>query len=340
MNKDYNIRSDLMIETLENLKPKKGIITDVKNIDNMKVTTVKVESEGVELINKKEGKYITIEFEDASDSNMQENIEKLFVKELKDLMTENNVKENDMCLIVGLGNDKSTPDSLGPAVIDNVLVTKHLFEIGDIAEGYREVSAVSPGVMGQTGIETSEIIKGIVKVVNPDFIIVIDSLAAGAITRINKTIQMTDTGIHPGSGVGNSRKEISKEIINVPVIAIGVPTVVDAATIVNDTLNSIDNHFAITTENINNPLFKLAPTNYISKFDENQELSEEKKEKLLGMIGLLDEEARKSLIYEVLSSIEYNLMVTPKDIDFLIEKLSALISNGINKSLHRQITYI
>lgn len=340
MNNNYELRSDLMIEALENIKPEKGVISDIKIIDNVKVTTVKVEKEGVNLINKKEGKYITIEFKDISDSLSKECVEKTFTQELKKLIIDNNIKENEMCLIVGLGNDKSTPDSLGPAVIDNVIVTKHLFDIGSVNDGYREVAAISPGVMGQTGIETSEIILGVVNAIKPDFVIVIDSLAAGSISRINKTIQMTDTGIHPGSGVGNSRKEISKENINIPVIAIGVPTVVDAVTIVNDTLNSIDKHFAITTKNINNPAFKLIPTNYINRFDNNEELDKEEKEKLMGMIGLLDEEQRKKLIYEVLSSIEYNLMVTPKDIDFLIEKLSDLISTGINKSLHRQITYL
>lgn len=340
MNKSYDIRSDLMIETLERLRPEKGIVTDVKNIDDIKITTVKVDKDGVQLINKKEGKYITIEFNDISDTSYKDKVSAAFTSELKKLISENNIKDNDTCLIVGLGNDKSTPDSLGPAVIDSVIVTKHLFEIGNINDGYREVSAISPGVMGQTGIETSQIILGVVGVVKPDFIIVIDSLAAGSITRINKTIQMTDTGIHPGSGVGNSRKEISKEIINIPVIAIGVPTVVDAVTIVNDTLNSIDRHFAITTKNINNPIFRLTPSNYIGKFNTDEELNDSEKEKLLGMIGLLNEEDRKKLIYEVLSSIEYNLMVTPKDIDFLIEKLSSLISDGINKSLHRQITYM
>jgi spore protease len=336
---NYNIKSDLMIEAIEGLEEGKKIATDVRSVDDIKITTVLINKDNSSIINKKEGKYITIEFDDITDTNKKKKIEEILVEELKSILKFNNIKDNDTCLIVGLGNDKSTPDSLGPAVIDNVFVTKHLFEIGDINSDYREVSAISPGVMGQTGIETSEIINGIIDVVKPKFLIVIDALAASSIRRINRTVQITDTGIHPGSGVGNSRKEISKEILNIPVIAIGVPTVVDAVTIVSDTISSINKHFAVTTKNINNPIFKLVGMNNIKKFDNNEELSDEEKEKLLGMIGLLNEDERKKLIYEVLSGVQYNLMVTPKEIDFIIEKLSDLIANSINKSLHRQIIY-
>ena len=337
---EYNLRSDLMIEALENLKPEKGVVTNIKNIGNVKVTNVIVEKDGVLILNKKEGNYTTIEFDNIVDTSNNKKVEEIFVNELKELIKLNNIKENNTCLIVGLGNDLSTPDSLGPSVIKNVIVTKHLFDINSVSEGYREVSAIRPGVMGQTGIETSEIILGIIDRVKPDFLIIVDSLAALSISRINKTIQMTDTGIHPGSGVGNSRKEISKENIKIPVIAIGVPTVVDATTIVNDTINSMYKHFAVTTDNVNNPMFKLIPNNSISYRLSDKELSDEEKKNLLGLIGTLNESERISLIKEVLSSAQYNLMVTPKEIDFLIEKLSELISNGINKSLHRQIIYM
>jgi spore protease len=336
----YQVRTDLAIEAIEGVGVKDGIITKEVIKDDVKITCVDVLESGIKLINKKMGRYITIEFEDITDTSRKDTVKKIFSDELKALIEYLKINDNANCLIIGLGNDKSTPDALGPSVIDNVIVTKHLFDLGTVNPGYRSVSAISPGVMGQTGIETSEIIIGIVKEVKPDFIIIVDALASSSLSRINKTIQMTDTGIHPGSGVGNSRKEISKENINIPVIAIGVPTVVDAVTIVNDTLNSINKHFAITTKNINNPIFKLIPSNYIGKINTNDELNNEEKEKLMGMIGLLNEEDRKKLIYEVLSSIEYNLMVTPKEIDFLIEKLSDLISGAINKSLHRQITYM
>ena len=198
------------------------------------------------------------------------------------------------------------------------------------------MSAINPGVMGTTGIETSDIIASIIDKIKPDFVIVIDALASQSIERVNKTIQMTDTGIHPGSGVGNSRKEISKEVLGIPVIAIGVPTTVDAVTIVSDTINYMYKHFSYTKENINNPSNKLmiSSPNYLKK---NIRINKKDKSKLLGMIGNLDEQETRQLIYEVLSPVGYNLMVTPKEIDFLIDKLSYIIGEGINKSLHKNI---
>ena len=147
---------------------------------------------------------------------------------------------------------------------------------------------------------------------------------------------MTDTGIHPGSGVGNSRKEISKEILGIPVIAIGVPTTVDAVTIVSDTINYMYKHFSYTKENINNPSNKLmvSTPNYLKK---KIKIDKGDKSKLLGLIGNLEDFEIKQLVFEVLSPVGYNLMVTPKEIDFLIEKLSYIIGEGINKSLHENV---
>ena len=244
-----------------------------------------------------------------------------------------NIKDEDSCLVIGLGNSSSTPDSLGPLSINNVIVTNHLFELNELSDGFRRVSAINPGVMGTTGIETSDIILSIVEKLKPNFILVVDALASGSIERVNKTIQMTDTGIHPGSGVGNSRKEISKDILGVPVIAIGVPTTVDAVTIVSDTINYMYKHFSYTKENANNPSNRLmvSTPNYLKK---NIEVNSQDKNNLLGLVGLLNEEEVKQLIFEVLTPIGYNLMVTPKEIDFLVDKLAYVIGNGINKALH------
>jgi spore protease len=338
----YQIRTDLAIEALESAKVKDGIISDVDEVDNIKITTVDVLEEGIKNINKKKGRYITIEFDDITDFDNKEKVKKIFTKELKKLLKHLNIDDNQTCLIVGLGNDKSTPDALGPSTIDNIVVTKHLFDLGTVSKGFRCVSAFSPGVMGQTGIETSEIIFGVVTHVKPDFIILIDALASSSLSRINKTIQMTDTGIHPGSGVGNSRKEISSEILNIPVVAIGIPTVVDAVTIVTDTINFMIKQFAFNKENINNPVLKLLPPgtiNYMDKSIEPKELSSNDKTKLMGMIGNLSELEMRQLVYEVLSPIGYNLMATPKEVDFIIEKLSDVLAGGINNSLHRQINH-
>ena len=190
--------------------------------------------------------------------------------------------------------------------------------------------------MGETGIETSDLIKTITQTVKPDFIIVIDALAASSVERVNKTIQISDSGINPGSGIGNKRKEISKEILKVPVIAIGVPTVVDAASIVNDTIKYMYSHFAYQKENYNRPKNKLAyNVNYLKYGSKTIKIEDRKH--LLGIIGSLDQNETKSLINEILNPIGYNMMVTPKEEDFIIEKLSELISEGLNNALHDNI---
>ncbi|MGI6330064.1 MAG: GPR endopeptidase [Bacilli bacterium] len=332
----YEIRTDMVLEEIESKIPKKGIISQVEEINDMKITRVDVLKEGVSLINKKEGKYITIEFEDVTDSENKDVLRKVFIKELKKMLKYLKIKDKDTCLIIGLGNNKSTPDSLGPLVIERLLVTKHLFSLGEVETGYRNVSAFSPGVMGQTGIETSEMILGIIQKIRPDFLIVVDALASNSISRINKTIQMTDTGIHPGSGVGNARKEISFEILKIPVIAIGIPTVVDAVTIVSDTINYMMKKFAYNKENLDDPSNKLIPFWKLDYLKKEKELSNQEKKNLMGLIGTLSENEIKQLVYEVLNPIGYNMMVTPKEIDFLLEKLSQVIACGLNETLHQK----
>lgn len=329
-----NMRTDLAIdgvnnEELEKLKEEKE--------NGIKVFTVDVTKENQDKFNKKCGKYITIAFDDVTDYNNSINVEKVFTSELKKMIESNNIPSSASCIIIGLGNEKSTPDSLGPLSINDIIVTNHLFSLGiNVEDGFRVVSAFNPGVMGQTGIETSDIILSLVEKLKPDFLIAIDSLASSSIERVNKTIQMTDTGIHPGSGVGNSRKEISYEKLNIPVVAIGVPTVVDANVIVSDTINYMYKHYAFNKEFLKNPISKLVPNgvNYLKK-DVN--IKESDKKDLFGIIGTLSDDEFKELIYEVLTPIGYNMMVTPKEIDFVIEKLSDVIGNGINKALHDEV---
>ncbi len=325
----YQIRTDLAIESIKDIKNiSKEIIED-----NIKITNVVVDDKVSSLINKKKGNYITIEFDDVTDSSNYEKVKKVFVRELNNLLNLLKIDKKASCLIIGLGNYKSTPDSLGPLTINNIIVTNHLFELDELSNEYRRVSVLVPGVMGQTGLETSDVISSIVNKFKPDFIILIDALASQSVERVNKTIQMTDTGIHPGSGIGNSRKEISYETLNIPCIAIGVPTVVDAITIVSDTINYMHKHYTYSKLNINNPLNKLMAysPNYLK---EKIELNKKDKETLLGIVGTLEEEEIKQLLFEVLSPIGYNMMVTPKEVDFLIEKLGNLIGNGLNEALH------
>ncbi len=327
--KNSILRTDLAVELIKT--------HPTKQIDDIKITNITLNKEEADKINKKEGNYTTIEFEDVTDHTNAEKLQTIFAEELQKLLKLENINDDDMCLIIGLGNEKSTPDSLGPLVISKTLVTNYIYLYGSLDEGFRRVCAISPGVMGETGIETSDLLKSIVNTIKPNFVITIDALAASSVERVNKTIQMTDSGINPGSGVGNKRKEISKEILGIPTIAIGIPTVVDAASIVSDTIKYLYDHFAYQTANINNPATKLtANVNYL-KLSQKFKINKEEKEKILGMVGTLSEEETKQLIYEILNPIGYNLMVTPKEEDFVVEKLAEVISTGLNKALHKQV---
>lgn len=308
----YHIRTDLAIEAIANIKSETGIKSHVEKKEKITITSVFLDEKGSNHIGKPEGVYITIEFDDVTDYHNQENVKQIFSEQLKEMLTFLKIDSDDLVLIVGLGNEKSTPDSLGPMAINNIVVTNHLYMLNSLGDGFRRVCVLKPGVMGTTGIETSDLITSSVKGLNPDLVIVIDSLASQSVERLNKTIQMTDSGIHPGSGIGNHRKKINKETIGVPVIAIGVPTVVDAVTIVSDTFNYMHKHFSYSKQNIDNPIDRLIPITKINYL--------------------------KQLIFEVLTPIGYNLMVTPKEVDFVIKKLGEVIGNGINRALHKNVT--
>ena len=332
--KNYQIRTDLIVEQVTD---ENNVSTKVYDENGIKITTVEVDKNMSEQINKKVGDYVTIEFDDVTDSHNQEIVKKIFSEQLSEIIKKTKIKDSDKCLIIGLGNDKSTPDSLGPLTIDKVLVTNHLFMYGQVEEGFRSVSAIIPGVTGTTGIETSDLIKSVVDGIKPDFLIMIDALASQALDRVNKTIQISNTGIHPGSGVGNSRKEISKDTTGIPVIAIGIPTVVDAVTVVSDTINYMQKHYAFHKKFIKNPLSKLVSSTQINYLKKEVDIEKEDKINLLGIVGSLNEMEIKQLILEVLTPIGYNLIVTPKEVDFIVEKLATILGEGINISLHEKI---
>lgn len=331
----YQIRTDLIIEN----NYLNDDNCDVKEVsDSIRVTSVVVDDSLSKSINKKNGDYVTIEFEDITNYEDREKLKEVLTDELKNVLDKINIGDDDNCLIVGLGNSSSTADSLGPKVISLVLVTRHLFELDtNVKDGIRNVAAISPGVMATTGIETYDIIVSLVDKIKPSFLIVIDSLASMSIDRINKTIQITDTGIHPGSGVGNNRHELSYDTIGIPVIAIGVPTVVESSTIVNDTIDFLFKHLSYIKNNyqVNKLVFKHNK-NYLDEIKDVDLSSEEKKE-VSGILGELDNSSKKQLIEEVLTNLDYNLIVTPKEIDFLIDNLSEVIGEAINHSLHKEI---
>ena len=247
-----------------------------------------------------------------------------------------NITNTKKGLIVGLGNNKSTPDSLGPKTVDIIISTKHIYDLtGSLEEGFSIISKISPGVMGETGIETNDILEGIVEKTKPDYMIVIDALASDSIDRVTKTIQLTNTGINPGSGIGNLRKELKKKNFNIPVIAIGCPTVVDATTIVLDTTEYMLKNFSYNLNN-KNKTDKLIPTgmkNYLK--EKSYPLKKEEIDYFLGAFGTLSNYEKKLLLHEVLTSIGYNLIVTPKEIDFAILNLAKLIGESINEIVHK-----
>ena len=301
----WNIRTDLAVETREIYKKAEkledeipGIETNIENVsEGFVITEVKILSEdGVNALRKPKGNYYTFEVENLhlGIEEIDNNVSNKISDTLKNLM---NLSTEDTVLVIGLGNEDVTPDSLGPKVISQIDITRHLIKYIPqyIKEGTRQVSAIVPGVLGTTGIETSDIIKAIAEKVNPNKIIVIDALAARNIKRIKNTIQISDTGIAPGAGVGNNRNRIDKELLGVPVIAIGIPTVVDSKTIVGDVIESI-----IEKDNID---------------DKNKE-------------------QYYNFIENMLPGIENNSMVTPNEIDEIITNISRIIADGINMALN------
>lgn len=337
----YNVRTDLLIESL----PKNnvdGIISKRREKKGIYIDEIDISKSALKYCDKKEGKYITISFNDITDINNQKILEEVFEDELSNFLKFMKLDSNKKCMVVGLGNSNSTPDSLGPKVSDLIIVTKHLFDLKnvDVQKGYRCVSTIKPSVVALTGIETKDIILGVIDKTKPDFLIIVDALASSSISRVNKTIQITNTGINPGSGVGNSRGELSINTLGIPVIAIGVPTVVDGVTIVSDTINFIMKKFSYSKDNINNSVNKLKPVTSINFLDSKNTLDEIDKRNLLGEIGTLSDQEIRELIFEVLTPIGYNLMVTPKEIDFVIEKLSVVMANVINRTLHESIKQV
>lgn len=292
-----------------------GVKTDVWEESGVKITRIEVQNEqGAMSIGKEPGHYITIEVPGLrqKDSKLQNRVATYFAQEFERFLAHLNISPDAKVLLVGLGNWNVTPDALGPIVVENIMVTRHYFELmpDQVHPGYRQVSAVAPGVLGTTGIETGDIVHALVQKLQPDLVIAIDSLASKALDRVNTTIQIADTGIHPGSGIGNKRKGLTKEELGVPVIAIGVPTVVYASTIVTSSMELLIRHFKKRTDHT---------------------------DQIFGLLDQLSEPQRYELVKEVLSPIGHDLLVTPKDIDEFIEDIGNIIASGLNASLHEAV---
>lgn len=305
-----NIRTDLAIEAKqiykeENKSDVDGIIVTEEQDGDSRITTVTIETEdAAEKLGKPVGNYITIDFPEFThyDGESMDKVSKIVGRVLKDLVE---MPEDKCALVVGLGNWKVTPDALGPKVVEKIMITRHLKDVmpDAIDDSIRPVCGIAPGVLGITGMETGEIIKSIVDRIKPDLVICIDALGARKLERVNRTIQIGDTGISPGAGVGNHRMKINEESLGVKVVAIGVPTVVDAATIANDTMD-------------------LLLDGLIHQAEEGKEFYK--------MLNSIDKSKKNELIREVLNPFVGELMVTPKDVDAVVDSLSKIIANGIN----------
>jgi spore protease len=292
-------------------------------------------------MDKAPGTYLTIECPAlrSGDSLLEKRVSQHFAEQFSRFLEEAGIKPNDSCLVVGLGNWDVTPDSLGPLVVKHTMITRHLFVLQpeQVSEGYRSVAAISPGVLGITGIETSEIVRGVVDKSRPDFVIAFDALASRALSRVNTTIQVADTGIQPGSGVGNKRKSLTKETLGIPVIAVGVPTVVDAVTITHDTIDYVLSHLGRQVHGVrSNPLdpYNRPTTRELEQYQVPPETSS----CMLGMIGSLDSDEKRQLIREVLNPLGQNLIVTPKEVDSFVANMAKLIANSVNCALHEAVT--
>lgn len=233
INLNFLPRTDLAAEDLEN-EGKSEV--ENYNVGNLNVQKIALDEANAKKYGKKEGIYYTITTDAIIDleHDLATEVSITLAKILEDIYEEYNLTQESYILVLGLGNDEITPDSLGPKAVKNIFVTKHLADLGQLDEGLGIIGAIAPGVMGQTGIETSDIIRALVKKTKPELVLVIDALASRSLHRVNRTVQISTAGINPGSGVGNKRKEISFKTLGVPVVAIGVPTVVDIASIFYD----------------------------------------------------------------------------------------------------------
>ncbi|HHU29453.1 MAG: GPR endopeptidase [Bacillota bacterium] len=311
------LRTDLAIEAREMLLGKvpeeiPGVAMEKDDFGEIQVTRVRIETaEAGERMGKKQGNYVTLEVPGLRQKNteLQENVARQFTKELLAMA---NLQDDSSVLVIGLGNWNVTPDALGPRVVRDLLVTRHILalEPETLGEGYRPVSALAPGVLGITGVETSEIIQALIEKVQPDLLIAVDALAARNLRRLHTTIQIADSGITPGSGVGNRRLAISREIIGIPVIAIGVPTVVDAVTIADDLMSQLL-HLMMQEAGVDSPVYKVVQS--------------------------IAEGDKRAVMAESLSPYGGRLMVTPKEIDTLVEDMARLLAGGINAALHPAI---
>jgi spore protease len=312
----FNVRTDLALEAHEVITRTEdipGVNVEKEGDEDIIINRVSITTEqAAARMGKQIGNYLTLEVPGLRKKNtaLQDKVVRVFYKELQAFF---NLNGEQSVLVIGLGNWNVTPDALGPRVVQELFITRHILQMKPeiLGEGYRSVCAISPGVLGITGIETSEIITGVVKKIRPDVIIAIDALAAQRMDRLATTIQVSDTGVVPGSGVGNRRLGINRQTMEgIPVFAIGVPTVVDAITIAGDSMDKLAE--ALKRESPQGNMFA-------------------------GIVQKMDWEEKRNIIKEVMQPFAGDLIVTPKEIDTLIDDISLVITASLDAAFHQKI---
>lgn len=333
----YNIRTDLALEShqavIEQEGPPElpGVRVHTEQEPGITITRMVVENDlGARMMGKAPGNYSTIQSSGLREHNrdLHERIAQLLAEEIQWFFQESNLGDEDTALVVGLGNWNATPDSLGPKVLENLMVTRHLLELSppELRQGLRPVAALAPGVLGLTGIETGEIIMGVVSRIGAKAVICIDALASRSVDRLCSTIQISDTGINPGAGVGNRRLAINRETLGIPVIALGVPTVVHAVTIISDALNLLEGNRDSERLTSGRTEFQIDP----------RAIMDGEKPAAPKANPSVD---RRQLMSQVLDPYFGSMIVTPKEIDLLIDEVADVVTGALNIAFHEGVSY-
>jgi len=312
--RDCDVYTDLALEASERVRARTGreipgVSVEELSRDGIKITRVKIQDEdGAALMGKPPGTYVTIEAPQlrSRSRELADRVSGVIAEELAPLAQ---LRADATVLVVGLGNWRATPDALGPRVVEQVFVTRHLREMvpPELKGRMRALCAIAPGVLGVTGIETGEVIRGVVSRVNPDLVVAVDSLAARSLDRIMTTVQLADTGIQPGSGVGNRRLSVDRESVGAPVIAVGCPTVVYAMTIAMEAIGQVSHHVPQAAD-------------------------------LRTYLQGLDARGKQEFLGGILRPIMGEMVVTPKEVDADVEEMARIIAGGINAAFHPGIT--
>lgn len=356
----YNVRTDLALEASEVVRSRTGrdipgAQIEEEQTDYAKVTRMSIYSaQASRTLGKLPGHYCTIESPGLRDRDrvLQEEVSQIFAKEVSRFLTR--LAPEAMVMVIGLGNWNATPDALGPKVVNQLLVTRHLFELSppELRQGLRPVSAIAPGVLGITGIETAEIVFALVKQVRPAMVIALDALASRSTNRLCTTIQISDTGVHPGSGVGNRRIGLTPESLGVPVLAVGVPTVVHAVTLISDALEALGSAGAAAPEPA--PAEAQAPAAQgpgpfanIGRFlagspEEGSQSGDganqsEAQAAARSSPGISRPPRRPEELMELLGPETGGLIITPRQIDLFIHDVAKVLAGGLNAALHPDI---